>query len=146
LRHGNTEEGEDLTRNSRRRNSRAWSGVGHFRFVLTPRWAARTTFSRNLRRSSCGGWHGLLVFTSTRATPTSRGYRRAKGQTGTLSISHERNKKKLRKNPRWRKKMMRRRRRLIRVFTLISRCFIYKHILLGLRATAKPVNIIYNRR
>jgi hypothetical protein len=50
-----------------------------------------------------------------------------------------------RKNPRWRKKMMRRRRSLIRVFTLISRRFIYKHVLLGVRATAKPANIIYNR-
>jgi hypothetical protein len=36
-----------------------------------------------------------------------------------------------RKNPRWRKKTMRRRRSLIRVFTLISRRFIYKARTIG---------------
>jgi hypothetical protein len=36
-----------------------------------------------------------------------------------------------RKNPRWRKKTMRRRRSLIRVFTLISRRFIYKACTIG---------------
>jgi hypothetical protein len=42
-------------------------------------------------------------------------------------------------------KMMRRRRNLIRVFTLARRCLIYKHIFSGPRATARPVNIFYNR-
>jgi hypothetical protein len=39
---------------------------------------------------------------------------------------------------------MRRRRNLIRVFTLARRCFIYKHVLSGPRAKARPVNIFYN--
>jgi hypothetical protein len=47
-------------------------------------------------------------------------------------------------NPRWREKMMRRRRNLIRVFTLARRFFIYKHVLSGPRAKARPVNIFYN--
>jgi hypothetical protein len=40
--------------------------------------------------------------------------------------------------------MMRRRRNLIRVFTLARRCFIYKQVLPGPRAKARPVNIFYN--
>jgi hypothetical protein len=40
--------------------------------------------------------------------------------------------------------MMRWRRNLIRVFTLARRCFIYKHVLSGPRAKARPVNIFYN--
>jgi hypothetical protein len=40
--------------------------------------------------------------------------------------------------------MMRRRRNLIRVFTLAKRCFIYKHVLPGPCAKARPVNIFYN--
>jgi hypothetical protein len=42
-------------------------------------------------------------------------------------------------------KMMRRRKDLIRVFTFNRWCFIYKRVLLGLRAIAQPINVSYNR-
>jgi hypothetical protein len=48
-------------------------------------------------------------------------------------------------NPRWREKMMRRRRSLIRVFTLARGRFIYKHVLSGPRAKVRPINIFYSR-
>jgi hypothetical protein len=41
-------------------------------------------------------------------------------------------------NPRWREKMMRRSKNLIRVFTLAKRCFIYKHVLSGPRDKQGP--------
>jgi hypothetical protein len=41
-------------------------------------------------------------------------------------------------------KTRRRRRNLIRVFTFTRWCFIYKHVLLGPRATAQPIKIFYN--
>jgi hypothetical protein len=48
-------------------------------------------------------------------------------------------------NPKWREKMMQRRKNVIRVFTYTRWCFIYKHVLLGPRATAQPINIFYSR-
>jgi hypothetical protein len=39
---------------------------------------------------------------------------------------------------------MRRRRNLIRVFILAGMCFIYKHMLPGHHAKARPVCIFYN--
>jgi hypothetical protein len=121
LRHGDAEEGEDLgrhsrsSRSSRRRSDRTWSSASHLGLVLAARRAAGTTLSRSVQRSSCGGWRGVFVFTSTRVTPTSWRHRGAKGQTRTFSVSHE-NKGETSKNPRWREKTMRRRRNLIRVF------------------------------
>jgi hypothetical protein len=107
LRHGNTEEGEDLgrrnrsNRSSRRRSDRTWSSASHFGLVLAARRAARTTLSRSVQRSSCGGWRGVFVLTSARATPTSWRHQRAKGQTKTFSVSHE-SKGETSENPRWR--------------------------------------------
>jgi hypothetical protein len=147
LRHGNAEEGEDLGRRSRSRRRRSdwtWSSASQLGLVLAARRAAGTTLSRSVQRSSCGDWRGVLVLTSARATPTSWHHRGAKGQTRTFSVSHE-NKGETLENPRWREKMMRRRRNLIRVFTLDRGCFIYKHVLSGPRAKTRPVNIFYNR-
>jgi hypothetical protein len=120
LRHGNAEEGKDTgrrSRSSRRRSDWTWSCASHLGLVLATRWAAGTTLSRSVQRSSCGGRRGVLVLTSTRATPTSWCHWGAKGQTRTFSISHE-NKGETLENPRWRKKMMQRRRNLIRVIYL----------------------------
>jgi hypothetical protein len=148
--HGNAEEGKDSgrrsrsSRSSRRRSDWTWSSASHLGLVLATRWAAGTTLSRSIQRSSCGGRRGVLVLTSTRVTPTSWRHRGAKGQTRTFSVSHE-NKGETSENPRWREKMMRRRRNVIRVFYLNQRCFIYKHVLLGPRVTAKPVNVFYSK-
>jgi hypothetical protein len=106
-----------LGRCSRRRSDWTWSSASHLGLVLATRRTARTTLSRSVQRSSCGGRRGVLVLTSTRTTPTSWRHRGAKVQTRTFSISHE-NKGKTSENPRWREKMMRRRRNLIRVFYL----------------------------
>jgi hypothetical protein len=57
-----------------------------------------------------------------------------------MCVSHV-NKGKVWKNPRWRMEMMWWRKNMIRVFTLIRRCFIYKHVLLGPCAKTRPVNI-----
>jgi hypothetical protein len=105
LRHGNAKEGEDLGRHSRnsrsskRRNDRTWSSASHLGLVLAARRAAGTTLSRSVQRSSYGGWRGVLVLTSARATPTSWRHRGAKGQTRTFSVSHE-NKGETSENPR----------------------------------------------
>jgi hypothetical protein len=48
-------------------------------------------------------------------------------------------------NLRWREQMMRWRRNLIRVFTVARGHFIYKHVLSGPRAKARPINIFYSR-
>jgi hypothetical protein len=120
LRHGNAEEGKDTgrrRRSSRRRNDWTWSSASHLGIVLATRWAVGTTLSRSVQRSSCGGRRGVLVLTSTRVTPTSWCHWGAKDQTRTFSISHE-NKGETLENPRWREKMMRRRRNLIRVIYL----------------------------
>jgi hypothetical protein len=120
MRHGDAEERKDLgrcSRSSRRRSNWTWSSASHLGLVLATRWAAGMTLSRSVQRSSCGGQRGVLVLTSARATPTSWRHRGAKGQTRTFSISHE-NKGETSENPRWREKMMRRRRNLIRVIYL----------------------------
>jgi hypothetical protein len=120
LRYANAKEGKDMgrrSRSSRRRSDGTWSSASHLGLVLATRWATGTTLSRSLQRSSCGGRRGVLVLTSTRATPTSWHHRGAKGQKRTFSISHE-NKGQTLENPRWREKMMRRRRNLIRVIYL----------------------------
>jgi hypothetical protein len=105
------------SRSSRRRSNWTWSSANHLGLVLATRWAAGTTLSRSVQRSSCGGRRGVLVLTSTRVTPTSWCHRGAKVQTRTFSISHG-NEGKTLETPRWRKKMRRRRRNLIRVFYL----------------------------
>jgi hypothetical protein len=108
LRHGNAKERKDPGRcsrsswSSRRRSDWAWSDVSHFGFVFATRWAAGTTLRRSIRRSSCGGRHGVPVLAATRATPTSWRRRGAKVQTGTFSICHE-HKGKTSENPRWRR-------------------------------------------
>jgi hypothetical protein len=77
-------------------------------------------------------------------TSTSWRHWRAKVQMRTIRISHV-DKGKGYENPRWREKMMQRRRNLIRVFTLAKECFIYKHVLSGPHAIARPINKFYNR-
>jgi hypothetical protein len=81
LRHGDTEERKDLgrrSRSSRRRSNWTWSSASNHGLVLATRWAAGTTLSRSVQRSSCGGRRGVLVLTSTRATTTSWYHRGAR--------------------------------------------------------------------
>jgi hypothetical protein len=74
------------------------------------------TLNRSGRWRSCGSQSGVvLVLPSMRATSTSRRHRRARVQMRTICVSHV-DKGEGWKNPRWREKMMRRKRNLIRVF------------------------------
>jgi hypothetical protein len=87
----------------------------------------------------------VFLFLLPRGRPRPRGATEEPKVRQEPSASAMSTTEKPRKNPRWRKKMMRRRTNLIRVFTFTIWCFIYKHILLGPHVTAQPINIFCSR-
>jgi hypothetical protein len=87
----------------------------------------------------------VFLFLLPRGRPRPRGADREPRFRREPSASAMSTREKLRKTLDGKEKVMRRRKNLIRVFTFTRWCFIYKRILLGLRATAQPINIFYSR-
>jgi hypothetical protein len=111
-----------------RRSARTWCSRWNLGLILASHWAAGAPFRRS-RRRGCHSWDRRLILTAARAAATSFLHRGADIQMRSTCIGH---------GDRWRegktldamrkRKMMRRRKKLIRVFSLAKHAlFISTH-------------------